>query len=312
MSSIKFSASSSASAATSITVALGGSPAVGDLVLVFLLVDNEILIRQPGYGSEFTATPNPWFKLEGLRAPDTSSFTGWCHTWNASDSGTSVTFTFSPAPALGIGDKDIPSANALAIAVVFNGASSTALLEHNAFGLGQDFALTIPTSPMKKAASMNIVCAAANNSLGPWTNSDTGSTLVLQTALNAGDGLTMALWSKAATGAGYHTSITLVEFDGARSLLESSVSVSDNLPQLYNPPFIEEGPMGNNPLMYRYRLNRYFTVLNNGGTFSAHRFLSTDEIAAATQVFTNNQPITPTDRTNILNSGVGGDFQAVT
>ena len=89
-----------------------------------------------------------------------------------------------------------------------------------------------------------------------------------------------------------------------------AVSVSDNQPQLYNPPFLEEGPMGQNALMYRYRINRYFTVLNNGGTFTAQRYQSTDQIAAATQVFVNNQPISPTDRTNILNSGVGGEFQA--
>jgi hypothetical protein len=28
-------------------------------------------------------------------------------------------------------------------------------------------------------------------------------------------------------------------------------------------------------------------------------------------VFVNNQPITSTDRTNLLNAGVGGEFQAV-
>jgi hypothetical protein len=52
-------------------------------------------------------------------------------------------------------------------------------------------------------------------------------------------------------------------------------------------------------------------VLNNGGTFTAARYQSTDQIAAATQVFVNNQSISSTDRTNILNSGVGGDFRAV-
>lgn len=69
--------------------------------------------------------------------------------------------------------------------------------------------------------------------------------------------------------------------------------------------------MADNQLMYRYRIPRYFTVLNNTGTFSAKRYLSTDDIAAATQVFVNNQPITTTDRTNLLAAGVGGDFQAL-
>lgn len=310
MSTIKFSAASSSPATTSLSVALGGSPAVGDLVVVFLLVDNEIITHQPGWASEFTTAPNPWFKLEGLRAPDSSTLSGWYHTWNASDSGSSVTFTFAPAASLGIGDKDLSTTNALAVAVVFNGASSTALLEHNTYGLWQDLGLTLSSSPMKKAASMNLACVATNGSQGTWINNDSSATLVQQTSLNAGAGLTMAVWSKAATAAGYRTTATL-SGSSAKSIMEASVSVSDNLPQLYNPPFIEEGPMANNILMYRYRLNRFFTVLNNSGAFTAHRYLSTDEIAAATQVFTNNQPITSTDRINILNSGVGGDFQAV-
>jgi len=312
MATIKFSATATAPAATSITVPFGGSPAVGDLIVVFLFVDNEIITHQPGWASEFTATPNPWFELDSLRAPDSSTLSGWYHTWNASDSGTSATFTFVPAPTLGVGDKDLPNTNAVAIAVVFNGANSTALLEHSIYGSGQDLVLNTLTSPTKKAASLNLVCGASNNSLGPWTNSDGSASAVQSVTLNAGDGLTMAVWSRPSTPAGYRTRLTLIEFDGARSLLTESVSVSDNQPQLYNPPFIEEGPMGQNMLMFRYRINRFFTVLNNGGVFSAQRYQSTDQIAAATQVFVNNQPITSTDRTNILASGVGGDFQAVT
>jgi hypothetical protein len=312
MSTIKFSASSSSPATNSIAVAFGGSPAVGDLVVVYLFVDNEIITHQPGWASEFTAAPNPWFKLEGLRAPDSSTLTAWYHTWNASDSGSSAIFTFVAAPSLGIGDKDVSTTNALAVAVVFDGANSTAILEHNSYGSVQDLVLSMSTSPMKKAASLNLVCSVSNNSLGPWTNSDAGATLVQQTSLNAGDGLTMAVWSKPSTPVGYRTTVTLIEFDGSRSLMEASTSVSDRLPQLYNPPFIEEGPVSVSSLLLRYKLFRYFTVLNNSGVFSAKRYLSTDDIAAATQVFVNNQPITSTDRTNLLASGVGGDFQAVT
>lgn len=311
MSTIKFSATATAPAATSITVPFGGSPAVGDLVVVFLFTDSEIITHQPGWATEFTATPNPWFPMQSIRAVDSSSLTSWYHTWNASDSGTSAVFTFVPAPTLGIGDKDIPSTNALAVAIVLDGASLTAVLEHNGFGVNQDLALLIPTSPMKKAASLNLVCGASNNSLGPWQNLDATATLVQSATLSAAEGLTMAVWSRASTTAGYTTTLKLIEFDGVRPLVTASTSVSDNQPQLYNPPYIEEGPMGMNALMARYRLNRFFTVLNNGGTFSAQRYQSTDQIAAATQVFVNNQPITSTDRTNLLNSGVGGDFRAV-
>jgi hypothetical protein len=310
MPTIKFSATATATAATSITVPFGGSPAVGDLVVVFLLVDNEIITHQPGWASEFTATPNPWFKLDGLRAPDSSTLSGWYHTWNASDSGTSAVFTFVPAPTLGIGDKGLPTANAVAIAAVFDGTNSTAVLEHNIYGVAQDLFNTIMASPLKIAGQMAFHAVGTNGSTASLTDSDSIATSVASVNLASPAGLTLALFQRVNSPVGYRPSFTLN--DGNRSLMVQTVSVSDNAPQIYNSPYIEEGPMGDNRLMYRYRINRYFTVLNNSGIFSAQRYQSTDQIAAATQVFTNNQPISSTDRTNILNSGVGGEFLAVT
>lgn len=310
MSTIKFSAASSAPAATSIIVDLGGSPAVGDLVVVFLFVDNEIITHQPGWASEFTANPNPWFKLEGLRAPDSSTLSGWYHTWNASDSGSSATFTFVPAPTLGIGDKDLPSTNAVAVAIVLDGANSTAILEHNIYGTTERAVTTIRSSNgMKLAGTLTFHAVCATGSTAAWSGSDGAASLVQAITLSAGSGMTLSVFQRAASPVGYRP-----QFTAGVPLFSmvQAASVSDNQPQLYNPPFIEEGPMGHNALMFRYRLNRFFTVLNNSGTFSAQRYQSTDQIAAATQVFVNNQPITSTDRTNILNSGVGGDFQAVT
>ena len=309
MPSIKFSATATATAATSITVPLGGSPASGDLVLVFLLVDNEIITHQPGWATEFTATPNPWFLLDSLRAPDSSSLTGWRHTWNASDTGNSVVFTFMPAPTLGIGDKDLPNANAVAVAVVFNGASSTALLEHNGYGTAQDSVVSIMASPLKLASQTALHAVATNGSTASWSDTDSISSLVQAVTLATTAGMSLSVFQRVSSPAQYRPSFTLN--DRARSPMIQAVTVSDNQPQTYNSPFIEEGPMGDNRLMFRYRINRYFTVLNNTGTFSAKRYLSTDDVAAATQVFTNNQPISTTDRTNILASGVGGDFQAL-
>ena len=315
MPTIKFSASAQATAATSITVPFGGSPAVGDLVVVFLLVDNEIITHQPGWASEFTATPNPWFKLEGLRAPNSATLTGWYHTWNASDSGSSTTFAFAPAPSLGIGDKDVSSANALAVAVVFDGSHSTAILEHNCYGTAQDNVGVVLTTPMKLAASLLLSVVANNGSNSGYLDTDPLATLVNGADLpTPAGGMSIDVFERVNSPKGYQTTLGLLSFASVgitSSLMTLGVSVSDNQPQLYNAPFIEEGPMGHNALMLRYRLNRYFTVLNNGGTFTAVRYQSTDQIAAATQVFTNNQPISSTDRTNILNAGVGGDFQAV-
>jgi hypothetical protein len=311
VSSIKFSATATASAATSITVSFGGSPAVGDLVVVFLLTDNEIIVHQPGYASEFTSAPNPWFMMESLRAPDASTLRAAYHTWNASDSGSSVVFTFVPAPTLGIGDKDVSTANAVAVAAVFNGANSTAILEHNIYSTAQDLGHSVSSSPLKKAAGMVLHCAAANGTTAGVTDSDSGAFLVQAAVLStAAGGMTMYVYSQSPAAVGYAPTFSINLGAPAVSMASEAVSVSDNQPQLYNAPFIEEAPMGMNALMARYRLNRYFTVLNNGGIFSAQRYQSTDQIAAATQVFVNNQPITSTDRTNILNSGVGGDFLA--
>jgi hypothetical protein len=310
MSTIKFSASATASAATSITVPFGGSPAVGDLVVVFLLVDSEIITHQPGWATEFTATPNPWFELNSLRAPDSSTLSGWYHTWNASDSGNSATFTFVPAPTLGVGDKDIPNANAVAVAVVFDGTNSTAVLEHNIYGSMQDSVITVPASPLKLPANLALHAVGANGTTASFSDSDGSSSSVQSVTLASPAGMSLAVFQRASSPVRYLPAFILA--DGPKSPIIQAVSVSDNLPQLYNGPFIEEAPMGMNALMARYRLNRYFTVLNNSGTFSAQRYQSTDQIAAATQVFVNNQPITSTDRTNLLNSGVGGDFQAVT
>jgi len=309
MTSIKFSAVSTASAATSMTVSLGGTPAVGDLVLVFIGVDNEIITRQPNYTTEFGQTPNPWFKMESARSPDSATMSTWYHTWNASDSGGSVAFTFIPAPTLGIGDKDLPSANAVAVAVVLDGASLSAQLEHNIYALAQDSANTIKASPLKMAGSMSFHGVFANGSTASVTDSDGFASLVAQTTLASPAGMTIAVFSRASNPARYAPTFTLSS--GRTSLMVQAASVSDSGLLVYNPPYIEEGPMSDNRLMARYRINRFFTVLNNSGVFVARRYLSTDDVAAATQVFTNNQAISLTDRTNILNAGVGGDFQAL-
>lgn len=309
MTSIKFSAVSTASAATSITVSLGGTPAAGDLVLVFLGVDNEIITHQPGYASEQTQTPNPWFKLEGVRSPDSATLTGWYHTWNASDSGSSVAFTFIAAPTLGVGDKDLPSANAVAVAVVLNGSLNTAMLEHNAYGTAQELSSNIQTSPLKIASNLAFHATFANGSTASLTSSDSLDTLVAQTTLASPAGMTIAVFNRPNSPAVYGPRYTLST--GRASLMVQAVSVSDSGLLVYNPPYIEEGPVADNPLMFRYKLFRYFTVLNNAGVFTARRYLSTDDIAAATKVFTNNQPVSLTDRSNILTAGVGGDFQAL-
>ena len=309
MSIIKFSQGSIATTATSITVALGGTPAVGDLVVVFLGAGNEIITHQPGWASEFTSIPNPWFQFNSLRNTNTATLSSWYHTWNASDSGTSVVFTFAGAPSLGVGDKDVSTTNAVAIAVVFDGTLLTAQLDNNIQGVDGVQVNKVQAQPLQKAAALSLHAAFTDGSTVNLTNSDATATLVNHTSNPNPVALTMSVYQKANPTVGYAP--TFSKTLSAQYLMVASVSVSDTQPQLYNPPFIEEGPMGENMLMFRYRVNRYFTVLNNASVFTAVRYQSTDQIAAATQVFVNNQPITSTDRTNLLNAGVGGDFQAV-
>lgn len=292
MASIRFSATSTASAATSLTVSLGGTPSVGDLVLVWVGCDNEIVVHQPGYLKTST-----WFTMEGSRNADSSSLKGFYHTWNASDSGSSVVFTFSPASTLGVGDKDLSSVNTLAVAVVMTGPTS-AILEDNAGSSGV-------SSPLKKASALALHACYANGSTATLSDSD-GSAVSVQAVTNSsGLGQTLRVFSRATTSVGYAPTFT-----GASNILSQAATVSDSTSQVYNPPFIEEGPVSENRLFFRYKLQRYYTVRNISGTFSAARYLSTDDLNLATQVFVNNTPVSSTDRTNLLNSGVGGDFRA--
>ncbi|HEY6019939.1 MAG TPA: hypothetical protein VIY48_08550 [Candidatus Paceibacterota bacterium] len=310
MATIKFSASSIATQTTSITVALGGTPSVGDLVVVFLGTNNEIITHQPGWASEFTANPNPWFEGNVLRNQNNAVLSSWYHTWNAADSGNSVTFTFVPAPSLGIGDKDLSLVNSLAAAIVFDGSLNTAVLENNINGVDGNLVNSVPAQPLDNAATLVLHAAFCDGSTVNLTDSDPTATLVQHPMNpNGPTALTMSVYSRVAPPALYAP-----VFSKALSpqlMMNAAISVSDVLPQIFNPPYIEEGPMADNRLMFRYRINRYFTVLNNTGTFSAQRYLSTDQFDAATQVFRNNQPISSTDRTNILASGVGGDFRAL-
>lgn len=310
MATIKFSASSIATQTTSITVALGGTPSVGDLVVVFLGTNNEIITHQPGWASEFTATPNPWFEGNVLRNTNNAVLSSWYHTWNASDSGSSVTFTFVPAPTLGIGDKDLSLVNAVAAAIVFDGSLSTAVLENNINGVDGNQVNSVNSTPLKRTATLALHAAFCDGSTVNITDSDSNATLVQHPMNpNGPTALTMSVYQVASPPAGYAPVFSKAL--SAQFMMNAAITVSDVLPQVYNPPYIEEGPMADNRLMFRYRINRFFTVLNNSGTFSAQRYLSTDQFDAATQVFRNNQPISSTDRTNLLASGVGGDFRAL-
>ncbi len=117
MTTVRFSASGYSPATTgSFSVSLGGTPSVGDQIVVWVGADNEIVTHQPNYN-----TTTQWSKTTGIRARNTSTLSTYQHTWNASDSGSAVNFAVSPAPSLGVGDKDLSSANIRWCAVVLAG-----------------------------------------------------------------------------------------------------------------------------------------------------------------------------------------------
>lgn len=295
MTTIKFSASgSSANTTGTFAVSLGGTPAIGDLVVVYLGVANQIVTHQAGYN-----TTNQWFQMGALRARlNGSTLSAYYHTWNASDSGSSVNFSVSPAPTLGVGDTDLSSVNIVWVGVVLTGpvglAGNTVQGSYEASGV-------VTPDGVRKAVSSTLEAAY---SLGPTGISTSDGSAVSVQSVTDGSQI-LSVFQVAAPSVGYKPTYT------ANALFEVQAHVSlynDSPNFIYNPPIIYEGPVSEDALLYRYTLIRYYTVLNNSGAFSAVRYDTTDQLNAATQVFTNNSPVSSADRTNILNSGVGGDF----
>lgn len=305
MAGIRFSGTATASAATSITLPLGGTPSVGDLVLAWVGVDNEIPVRQPGYGTIATQ----WVHGVGNRAQDSSTLNFFYHTWNASDSGSSVTFQLSPILSAGLGDKGDPSANAVAVAVVLTGPT-TCMLEQNTQQASSDYPyFSLQASPLKKASALAFHAGYANGTTASLSDSDGLSSVVTSVTNPSGSGQALSVFSSASSPAQYKPTLSFPS--GQLGMMVAAATVSDSTTQSYNPPYIDEGPVNwDSPLLSRYRLSRNYTVLNNSGVFTAVRYESQSDRDNATQVFVDNSNATPTDRTNILNSGVGGDFLA--
>lgn len=304
MTSIASTGSNSVVGATSIAIPLGSTPTVGQLVLVFLGVSNQIVVHSPGWVNAQTGLvgTNSWPMAQGLRArTDNSGLSVFYHTWNASDSGSTATFTFSPAPSLGVGDKDLSTANAQGVALVL---SASAVQEFSQQGVQDDAAATLLLPPQKQGngGAFNVTAAYANAKALTFTTSDAAA--VLRGSLSTAAG-SLYVWTGAGS-AGYRPTVAS---SAPGELLGAFLTVNDSTPNIYNPPVVFEAPVADNPLFYRYTHQRYYTVFNNSGVFTASRFPTTDQLAAATQYFTGNAPIKPADYTNLLNSGVGGDFR---
>lgn len=297
MTSIISSGQASAAAAASIVVPLGSTPSVGQLVLVVLSVSNQIVTQGPGYNGA-----NQWLEVQALRAQaDGSTLSVWYHTWNAADSGNSATFALVPAPGLGVGDTSLPNANAQGIGIVLSASAVQEWSQQPGPG-GPVSAVAIGPVKQNNGGGFVITAEFLNGANATLSTSDPAATLVQ--SVHAAQG-SLSAWTSAGV-VGYKPTMRSTV---AGELLTAFLTVNDATPNIYTPPVVQEGPMAHDALGYRYKITRYYTVLNTAGTFTAGRYLSTDQLNAATQVFTNNSVITPTDLNNLLNSGIGGDFR---
>lgn len=77
---------------------------------------------------------------------------------------------------------------------------------------------------------------------------------------------------------------------------------------LFRTPTVDEGPATwTDRLFLRVKLTRGITVLNNGGTYTAVRFPTQDEIAAATAVYMGGHEYVVDDavKAALIAAGVG-------
>lgn len=76
----------------------------------------------------------------------------------------------------------------------------------------------------------------------------------------------------------------------------------------FRPPTIDEGPASwGNRLFVRVKLTRGITILDNGGTYTAVRYPTQDEIAAATVAYQGGHEYEVDDATKaaLIAAGVG-------
>lgn len=76
---------------------------------------------------------------------------------------------------------------------------------------------------------------------------------------------------------------------------------------LFRTPTVEEGPAGLDPLFHRVKLTRGVSVLNNSGTYTAVRWPTQDEIAAATVAYQGGHEYVVDDATKaaLIAAGIG-------
>jgi hypothetical protein len=317
MPSVKSSATASGNLALCV---LNLTPAVGDLMVVWIGIRSPQTIHPPTvYGSGIA---DSWVPVYGGQANHDARL--WCFykTANATDA-TQSSFTFNFLPMTDTSQAGLPqyaTTDFVAAMVTYQTSTSGfAGLDISAEQSYQtDPGLNTYNLPLVQTTGggtntfASAIFAVNDGAAFPtFTHSDPSAVVTRAVtytgASNHALSLSIYLGS---SGTNYPYSISSTQ-RGA-GVITSSHGLRDNAGSwYYRAPFIREGyPYEGQDEMLIRRMSWHlqYTVLNNSGAFTAGRFFSQDQLAAATQVFTQTQLVSATDRTNLLAAGVGGDF----
>jgi hypothetical protein len=306
------------------TCVLPATPTIGDLMMVWIGMDTPMTIHPPT--NYATGLADSWVPVYGGQGYQDARL--WCFmkTANATDA-TQTSFTFNFLPMLDTSQAGLPqyaTTDFVATLVTYQSSSS------GAAGLDMSAAQSYPNDPGLRNYNLPLINSTgglsdkfvsavfsltenAGSSFPAYTHSDPATSLTQSVTFSGGNQHTLALSVYLGmSGTTYPYQISSSR-QGAEVVTSSHGlrNVPTGSSWYYRTPFVREGfpyEGDDQMLIRRISFHQQYTVLNNAGSFTAGRFFSQDQLAAATQVFTQTQLVSDTDRTNLLTTGVGGDF----
>lgn len=304
---------------TSLTFSLAAS--VGDLLVAVIACDAPRNVIVPSYYTAGTAAS--WVPLTRGTAQDADflSLAVYYKTVTALDValGSSYTFNttyaddpsgqgqnFSTMNMAGVLLKMLPTAG---------GNAGLDVIAPQQYLRGTTKAFQLPLLTGTRPDRFMTAAAVIGPVNPTWSHDDAGASSVRNPTVPSGVNqmLSLNVFFSNTTGTTYPYQLTTATNLGPSPSISTVVAgFSDaSTAWLYTAPFVREGIPSptNRRLMENYSYHEGYTVINQGGTFQATRFYTQDQLAAATQTFTGTQQVTATDRTNILNDGIGGDFR---
>lgn len=312
------STSATVASGTSVTFTLAAS--VGDLLVAFIACDAPRNIIPPSVYTSGVA--DSWVPLVRQQAQDSDFLNLYVlyKTANAADAATGVftfnsTFANDPSNA----GQNFPTMNIAGALLRFlptaGGKAGLDVVAPQGYLRGSRSPFQLPLLTGTRPDRF-VTATALLGSVNPaYTHSDPSATSIQNPNLSTGtQRLCLNVFFSTATSTTYPFQVSTTNVGSSPAAAVAVVGLSDaSTAWLYTAPFVREGiPNPGTRLLERFPYHQGFTVVNNGGIFTATRFYSQDQLAAATQTFTQTSQVTATDRTNILNSNVGGDFRPLT